>query len=193
MRKTVPLRKDYFLFFSKLFSEFFQTSANCRVLSKTFWIGRQNCTLPVQNNVSGKKRFAGGFKFLKFLGVELKHTEQLCACFSVGLSKMPYTFPEDQFGRGVDSKKFPFWTKKETEETFSITDWEWFGIFDRLQQTLFSESFCEEKGLKSFTESQTTKNEMFVWKNWTVSRCILRAKEFLRENVEGLSGLKMNN
>ena len=104
----------------KLIFEVIQTSTNCQVLNKKNWTGRQNCTLPVQINVLGGKRSAVFSNFLNLLGVELKSTEQLSACFSIGLSKLPYTFPEDQFGREVDSKNFFFDWKKRQKKCFQL-------------------------------------------------------------------------
>ena len=95
-----------FCLFFKLFLEFIQTSDKCRLFSTKFRISRQTCTLPVQDKVLEGKRFAGVSKFIKLLGVELENTEQLCACFSIGSSKKPYSFPEDQFGRNFVSKIF---------------------------------------------------------------------------------------
>ena len=76
----------------KFSSEFIQTSNNCRVLSKKFRISCQKCTLPVQIFVLGGKRFAGVSKIINLIVVELNIIEQLRACFSMGLSKMPFIF-----------------------------------------------------------------------------------------------------
>ena len=107
-----------FCLFSKFSSEFIQILNDCRVISKKFRISRQNCTLALQIFVLGGTRFAGGSKFLKLLGVELKKTEYLCACFSIAFSKTPYTSPEDQFGREHVKKNFLVERKKDRRNAF---------------------------------------------------------------------------
>ena len=116
--ETVFLRTNFLSIFKSFFCEFFQTSVNCRVLSKKSRISRQNCTLALQIFVLGGTRFAGGSKFLKLLGVELKKTEYLCACFSIAFSKTPYTSPEDQFGREHVKKNFLVERKKDRRNAF---------------------------------------------------------------------------